>query len=180
MTDLVVRGYRPEDRAAVRHICHVTGYMGEPADWYWPDEDTFAQIFCDWWIDNEPESASIVEVDGEPAGYLLGCVDTEAALAQGLPFAGERHPRWPAHLHIDLLPQARGHGAGAALIARWFGQLRTQEVAGCFLETMAENSKAIRFFLHQGFWPLGANHIVPGMVAPTGEELHLQLMVQEL
>jgi hypothetical protein len=32
-------------------------------------------------------------------------------------------PRWPAHLHIDLLPVARGTGLGAALMERWLDLL---------------------------------------------------------
>ena len=35
-----------------------------------------------------------------------------------------RAVRWPAHLHIDLLPEARGSGVGRQLMARWLDALR--------------------------------------------------------
>ena len=64
--DLIVRGYRPEDRPAVRRICHVTGYMGDPADWYWADEDSFADTWTGYYTDKEPESCGVVELDEDP------------------------------------------------------------------------------------------------------------------
>lgn len=73
--DVVVRPYRAEDRAAVRRICFVTGYMGEPVDWLWRDEESFADLFSGYWTDREPDSALVAEIDGEVAGYLLGCRD---------------------------------------------------------------------------------------------------------
>lgn len=73
---MVLRPYRPEDRPAVRRICHQTGYMGDPVDWLWRDRESFADLFSGYWTDREPESATVAEVDGEVAGYLLGCRDS--------------------------------------------------------------------------------------------------------
>ena len=80
MTDAVtIRPYEGRDRAAVRHVCHVTGYMGEPAAWMWRDVESFADLFTSYYTDAEPHSALVVELDGVVAGYLLGCVDSTAA-----------------------------------------------------------------------------------------------------
>ncbi len=77
--DVVIRRYQSRDRAQVRHICHVTGYMGEPADWMWRDVESFADLFTSYYTDAEPESALVAELDGVVAGYLLGCVDSRHA-----------------------------------------------------------------------------------------------------
>jgi ribosomal protein S18 acetylase RimI-like enzyme len=59
--------------------------------------------------------------------------------------------RWPAHLHVDLLPEARGKGVGRRLIGRWLARLRELGSRGVHLGTFAENHKAIRFFEACGF-----------------------------
>src|SRR5437870_9756007 len=77
--DVVVRPYVHEDRAAVRHICFQTGYMGEPADFMWRDRESWADMFSGYYTDVEPDSAFVVEIDGSVSGYLLGAVDWCAA-----------------------------------------------------------------------------------------------------
>jgi ribosomal protein S18 acetylase RimI-like enzyme len=95
--------------------------------------------------------------------------------------SGELHdPRWPAHLHINLLPAARGHGAGRGLVTAWLGRLRQLGVPGCHLGTMAENTNAIRFFESVGFVRFGPPVLVPGMRLRTGGRMHAQMMVQGL
>jgi RimJ/RimL family protein N-acetyltransferase len=215
----VLRPYEPRDREAVRHICFVTGYLGDPVAWQWRDEPSFADMFSSYYTDHEPGSASVVEVDGVVSGYLLGCVDsTKAANAaaiaarhavrRGIAFrpgtAGVvwrsardvvadlvrrrvtpaeldiADARWPAHLHIDLLPVARGCGAGQALVRGWLSSLRDQGVPGCHLQTMQENTGAIAFFEAMGFRRHGRPVPAPGLRTPEGDRLHLQVMVQDL
>ena len=89
-------------------------------------------------------------------------------------------PRWPAHLHIDLLPDARGRGAGRRLVQRWLDSLRDRGVVGCHLQTFAENTGAIAFFESVGFRRHGPPAIVQGLRSPSGERLHTQVMVQDL
>ena len=80
----------------------------------------------------------------------VGDVIVDAARKR-LPPAPFADPRWPAHLHIDLLREARGRGVGAALVRRWLDTLRQAGVPGCHLETIAENTGAIAFFESMGF-----------------------------
>ena len=165
--DTTVRPYRAEDRAAVRRICYVTGYMGDSPAWYWRDVESFADLWTRYYTDEEPESALVADRGGEVVGYLLGCVDTTRAEGPGslmrhhavrrmcllrpgtagvmwrmiadvvrdsvlgkvpLPVA-LIDDRWPAHLHIDLLPEARAGGVGRALMAAWLERLRSGMVS---------------------------------------------------
>jgi ribosomal protein S18 acetylase RimI-like enzyme len=89
-------------------------------------------------------------------------------------------PRWPAHFHIDLLPEARGRGAGRQLVQRWLESLRDREVPGCHLQTFAENANALAFFEATAFRRHGAPAIVQGLRSPAGERLHTQVLVQDL
>ena len=213
-----VRPYAVDDRAAVRRICHDTGYMGDPAAWFWRDAESFADLWSSYYTDREPESAFVVEQGGRVTGYLLGCRDTAATggwarpirrhlfgrgllvrpgtagtlwrvgadlvgdKVQGRPATvGEVHdPRWPAHLHIDLLPEARGQGFGRELVDAWLGRLRGDGVAGCHLGTWAENATAIAFFEAMGFRRQGEPVPMPGIRSPSGERHHSLLMVQDL
>lgn len=88
--------------------------------------------------------------------------------------------RWPSHLHIDLLPVARGQGVGRALLRQWFDRLRQIGSPGCHLETLAENRPAVRFFEAAGFVPHGDAFLVPGLRARDGSRLHLLRMVRSL
>jgi ribosomal protein S18 acetylase RimI-like enzyme len=89
-------------------------------------------------------------------------------------------PRWPSHLHINLLPAGRGRGAGRRLMEAWFARLREVGSPGCHLGTLAENTNAITFFQKAGFERYGPPILVPGLRLPSGARMHQQLMVRSL
>jgi ribosomal protein S18 acetylase RimI-like enzyme len=93
------------------------------------------------------------------------------------PFLDER---FLAHLHIDLLPFARGRGVGAKLMRSWFAILESRGVRGCHLETLAENDRAIAFFHAMGFERYGSPVPIPGWRSPAGKPHHTQVMVRAL
>lgn len=86
-------------------------------------------------------------------------------------------PRYPAHLHTNLLPDARGLGLGAGLMHAWLSRLRGLGVPGCHLGTLHENQNGIGFFTHQGFSRHGEPEPTPGLRSPEGRIHHVQLMV---
>jgi ribosomal protein S18 acetylase RimI-like enzyme len=59
--------------------------------------------------------------------------------------------RYPAHLHIDLLPRAQGQGLGRVLITTLADALRDRGVPGLHLGVAAENTGAIAFYERVGF-----------------------------
>ena len=50
--------------------------------------------------------------------------------------------RYPAHLHIDLLPRAQGRGLGRKLISRLLGELQRAGVVGVHLGMHPLNARA--------------------------------------
>ncbi len=67
-----IRSYRAADRAAVRRLCCLTGFLGSPIDPVYEDRELFADFLTTYYTDHEPESSFVLEVDGELKGYLLG------------------------------------------------------------------------------------------------------------
>lgn len=71
-SNVVIRRYRPSDRAAVRRLCCETGYLGKAIDPVFEDRELFADYLTSFYTDWEPESTFLVEQDGEVKGYLMG------------------------------------------------------------------------------------------------------------
>ena len=86
-------------------------------------------------------------------------------------------PDWPAHLHINVAPEARGTGAAEALMAAWFDRLSEAGSPGCHLQTLVENARAVRFFERMGFRPHGTTPLVPG-IRYQGARVHQLTMVR--
>ncbi|MFG1774251.1 GNAT family N-acetyltransferase [Nocardia salmonicida] len=91
-------------------------------------------------------------------------VDVLGAAIRRTVTAGEfDDPRWPAHLHINVAPEARGTGAAAGMMNLWLDRLVAERVPGCHLQTLVENVRAVRFFERMGFTPHGETPTVPGL-----------------
>jgi ribosomal protein S18 acetylase RimI-like enzyme len=63
--------------------------------------------------------------------------------------------RYPAHLHIDLLPTMQGVGMGRALIERMLAALSDAGSPGVHLGVSADNAHAIGFYRRLGFHEVG-------------------------
>ncbi|MEV8267089.1 N-acetyltransferase [Microbacterium sp. NPDC076911] len=61
---------------------------------------------------------------------------------------------YPAHLHIDLLPELQGQGWGRKLIDVLCVELRSRDVQGLHLVASADNLGALAFYERLGFAPL--------------------------
>jgi len=114
---------------------------------------------------------------GPAAFFARSTVDAAMAAVRRRPIPGDfTDPRWPAHLHINLEPRARGTGAADSLMEEWFARLRATGSPGCHLQTLCENTRAVRFFQRMGFVPHGPTPLVPG-IRVGRKRLHQQTMV---
>ncbi|MBB0231719.1 GNAT family N-acetyltransferase [Streptomyces calidiresistens] len=75
--------------------------------------------------------------------------------------------RYPAHLHIDLLPEGQGRGLGRRLMEAYCGALRERGVPGVHLGMDPRNERARAFYERMGFTllrsPAGAGVIHLGL-----------------
>ncbi len=69
---ITIRKYANRDRESVRRLCCETGFLGQPVDPVFADRELFANFLTGYYTDWEPESAFVLELDGEVKGYLLG------------------------------------------------------------------------------------------------------------
>lgn len=60
-------------------------------------------------------------------------------------------PGYPAHLHIDLLPEIQGKGWGRSLMEALLGELRKRRVPGVHLGVGRSNTAAAAFYYKMGF-----------------------------
>lgn len=78
--------------------------------------------------------------------------------------------RYPAHLHIDLLPSLQGKGCGRTLMERFMSTLRDLRVPGVHLGVSHRNEKALAFYRKLGFEAIQEESWGLFLVAPTGVE----------
>ncbi|GAA4069143.1 GNAT family N-acetyltransferase [Actinomadura miaoliensis] len=109
--------------------------------------------------------------------FARSLADLAWATVRRAPTAGDFHDaRWPAHLHINVLPEARGTGAADRLMDHWLERVSGHGVGGCHLQTVAENTRAVRFFKRRGFVEHGPAPVIPGL-RYQGHRVHQRTMV---
>lgn len=74
--------------------------------------------------------------------------------------------RFPAHLHIDILPEGQGQGLGQRLIHTLLDRMRALGIPAVHLGVASDNQRAIRFYERVGFTiiPNEAGYLVYGML----------------
>ena len=85
--------------------------------------------------------------DATPDAHLI------RLLHQGYPLT-EIAQRYPAHLHIDLLPTAHGRGWGRKLTEHFLAHLRARGVPALHLGVSRANRRAVGFYETLGFHPV--------------------------
>jgi ribosomal protein S18 acetylase RimI-like enzyme len=78
---------------------------------------------------------------------------------------GPDQDRYPAHLHIDLLPELQGQGFGRKLMRTLLAELRRRGIPGVQLGFAPENANAGAFYARLGFHPLPSTPENPYAVA---------------
>jgi ribosomal protein S18 acetylase RimI-like enzyme len=136
----------------------------------WPDENArMMRVFMRHKLPFRPSMTSFL------VRSTLDAIRDRGTAAGGL-----RDPRWPSHLHINLVEMARGTGLGSMLMTAWLEHARTAGSPGCHLSTMAENSRALSFFAKHGFTVHGTAQPIPGVRTVKGGRVHQLFMVRTL
>jgi GNAT superfamily N-acetyltransferase len=177
----MIRSYRPSDLEAIYDICVRTGAAGQDARGLYSSDRLLGDIWAVPYVMREPEHAHVADDgQGNAIGYVLGTADTAAFVkwyrAEWLPATAGRlrdgDPRdegmlelhrdpermlipelaeYPAHLHIDLLPEAQGRGLGRKLMTAFLDGLRVAGVPRVHLGMAPENHGAYAFYQRLGF-----------------------------
>lgn len=87
--------------------------------------------------------------------------------------------RYPAHLHIDILPQYQGKGHGTRLMGCFLNSLIEKAVPGVHLSMAASNTGARRFYERLGF-ELCAEVLDGGASGETGKLGDAVYLVRDL
>jgi len=112
------------------------------------DTVAFDRWFVDTWWPTVAEKYAVAEAAGAASAGEQGIVRS-ATERGGLPI--ELLERYPAHLHIDLLPETQGMGVGRTLIDAFCGLLAERGVPGVHLGVGVRNTGAHRFYERTGF-----------------------------
>lgn len=113
-----------------------------------PDTDDFEAWFHDQWWPRFAQRWPKPEVErSRQDGNLIYAYGREPGRE---PYAAE----YPAHLHIDLLPELQGQGWGRRLIDTLVAALRERGVSGLHLAASSDNAGAIAFYPRVGFTPI--------------------------
>ena len=169
-----IRPYQPRDRERLRAICLATAsprvYENRRL------REWILLMYNDYYTAREPAHC-FVAVDGTdtPLGYILCAPDYGRYRRRFLPYllpiarrSGAAARRWllhpgertyagdyPAHLHIDLLPEAQRQGLGRRLMDTLIVHLQALGVPGLMLGCALDNAGANAFYAACGFRRLG-------------------------
>lgn len=176
-----IRRFRESDRADVAQICLKTGDSGQDATGMHGSDDLLADIFVLPYVDLEPATCFVVDTGERVSGYIVAAPDTrrfiERYRGEWLPVFAQKYrdlepskilelgldpdrmlidelDDYPAHLHIDLLPELQGQGMGRLLMRTMLAELRERGVPAVHLEMSPSNTDAGAFYKKLGFHPL--------------------------
>ncbi len=166
-----IRKYEAKDYEGVRFACLNSEGPDEV-----PSHDTgifILDTFCNYYIENEPENCFVLDDDGKAVGYII-CAENfdkfkETYDREYLPRSkkfDEKNYEWafnaynyqekfkdeyPAHLHIDILPEYQRLGMGGKLVSALCEHLSSKGVKGVCLTCGPKNEKAVNFYKKRGF-----------------------------
>lgn len=165
-----IRKYRNKDFNDVVFIC-VNDMIGRTSDELIKYVET---MFCRYYIEKEPENCFVCTDDNDKAvGYIFGVTNFQKYLKSFTDYIEEikeicngkyfqsamdeiyehqiYEKEYPAHLHINILPQYQSNGIGTHLITRFCNRLKEENIEGVMLVVDTDNTGARRFYEKNGF-----------------------------
>ncbi len=167
---LTIRKYEEKDYDNVCYVC-----LNSEGDDDMSEElcEFVLHTFCEYYIEKEPENCFVLDDDGRAVGYII-CAENfdrfkkvfdEEYYIRNLHFDEGRlqwareayllHEKfkeeYPAHLHIDILPEYQRGGYGGKLVAALSEHLKSKGICGVMLTTGTKNTTANNFYKKYGF-----------------------------
>ena len=183
---MTIRRAKRADNDQIAAVCLLTGAQGRDATGLFGDDTALSDVYATPYLFGPTCFCFVWDVEGVARGYVLGAADTEEfqewfveewwpsrsplhevrteADAWLLPSAAD--PRrmiipaldeYPAHLHIDLLPDQQGRGGGRQLIEAAAEFLHGEGVPGVHLVAERANAGAQAFYPRVGFEAIDAD-----------------------
>lgn len=168
---MAIRKYKSTDYEQVVNVCLDTC---DPILKQKPLNRYIKRMFCDYYIQNEPENCFVLTDENDSAvGYVYGASNygnyhkkmgeylKDIAEIEGGKYLPDAYTEmydhyiyeneYPAHLHIDIFEQYRGNGNGSQLIKEFCRNMREQGITGVMLIVGADNVRAQKFYEKNGF-----------------------------
>ena len=167
-----VRKAQTGDLERVQYVCRMTA--GEEAQQDEAVGEVISRMYSTYYIRECADTCFVLADDEDRAvGYILCEPDykrysrvfretdvpeikrlnkKDGLLSTFLPipyrFFGKKYP---AHLHIDILPEYQNQGYGSVLLKALLGELQSRGIKGVMLIASADNTGAIRFYERHSF-----------------------------
>ncbi|MGN0907121.1 MAG: GNAT family N-acetyltransferase [Bullifex sp.] len=167
------------DIPALEDICLLTSDSGSDGRHLYSDGRLVSKIYLTPYVLFDPSSCFVARLDGKPVGYIVSCTDSEAfyqylnneylpsirseftravtesdeniisMIKKGVEY--ETYPDYPAHLHIDILPEGQHLGLGRRLTETLWAHLKANGVKGVYLGVGGANTNAQAFYARMGY-----------------------------
>lgn len=171
-----IRKYEPKDYENVRYCCLHSEQKQNPDK----VNEFILQTYCNYYIENEPENCFVADDGtGRAVGYVICTSDYDKfkkvfykqymprTLKLGINFYFDSmfsawpqrrfRKKYPAHLHIDILPEYQRMGLGGKLVTALCEHLKANGVKGVMLTAGAKNEKGNSFYKKYGFHEIEKN-----------------------
>lgn len=169
-----IRPYQEKDKDDVRFIClNSEGPNTDSAN----TNRFVLNTFCDYYLEQESENCFVaVDENDKAIGYII-CAENydkyySCFIKEYLPrfrfyqFIRRREAKlssvpqrnhkaeYPAHLHIDVLPEYQRMGIGSKLVDTLCAHLKSKGISGVMLTTGTINERGRNFYKKYGFTEL--------------------------
>ncbi len=168
---VTIRKYQPKDYEDVKFV---TLNSDGPNKDSLISQKFVLKTYCEYYIEQEPENTFVAADENDKAIGYIYCAENydryekvfyEKYLPQIKPMGEERyndaidsyasHKRFreefPAHLHIDVLPEFQRMGLGGKLLNALCEHLREKGIPGVMLTCYNQNEKGMGYYKKYGF-----------------------------
>ena len=165
-----IRHYQSKDKENVRFVCLNSD---GPCNSSKRGINFALAVYCDYYIENEPENCFVATDENDKAiGYVISTENFDRFKETYISIYYPKIKKWeyrrresalraiesqekykdeyPAHLHIDILPEYQHMGLGRKLMDALCDNLRQKDVTGVMFTVWHKNFYAIKFYEKYG------------------------------